>query len=116
MERYGHKKENAFLDVKVKVIYGGGDDILSQYLEFTRVFKEKKAEYGPTREAVIETINQGIDRGILAKYLEEKKDEVIDIMFQLFDDEYIREMTERSIKVTQLPVFDIAQTNKKQGR
>ena len=91
-------EENPFLDVKVRVLYEQGDDIISQYLAFTRIFKENRKEYGPTQEAVLETIRQCIDRGILAKYLTEKRAEVIDIMYHLFDDDFIREMTENSIR------------------
>ena len=41
--------------------------------------------YGKTREAVIETIRICKDRDVLRTYLQERENEVIDIMMALFD-------------------------------
>ena len=45
------------IEVKVKVLYGGkGNDIISQYVNFTKVYNEQVKQYGRSREAVTETI------------------------------------------------------------
>jgi hypothetical protein len=78
------------IDVKVKILYGGTEnDIISQYVAFTKVYNEQIRIHGRTREAVLETIRICKDRNILKKYLESREKEVIDIMMTLFDDEYI---------------------------
>ena len=77
-----------FLNVKVKVLYGNGKgDILTQYAEFTRVFKKYRKLYGSTERAVLETLKECISRGILADYLLSKREEVTGIMMSLFDQE-----------------------------
>ncbi len=45
--------------------------------------------YGNTKQAIPETICIFKDRNILKEYLENKKQEVVDIMMTLFDDEQI---------------------------
>lgn len=77
-----------FLEVKVKVLYGEGkDDIISQYVDFTKVYGEQVKRYGKTRKAVLETIRICRDRNVLRGYLEEREKEVISIMMALFDQE-----------------------------
>ena len=54
------------IDVKVKMIYDGKDnDIISQYVAFTKVYDEQIKLYGRTREAVTNTINICKDRDVL---------------------------------------------------
>lgn len=87
------------VEIKVKVIYGNEPDtILSEYVTFTKIFKEKKALYGKTREAVKETIDECIENNILKDYLVERRKDVMDIMTALFDDDVIQEMYEKSIR------------------
>lgn len=44
--------EEGFLDVKVKMLYGDGeDDIISQYVKFTKIYQEQSGLHGRTREA-----------------------------------------------------------------
>lgn len=75
-----------FLEVQVKVLYGEGkDDIISQYVSFTKVYHEQVKLYGRTRKAVLETIRICKDRNLLKEYLEKREKEVIDIMMGLFD-------------------------------
>ena len=83
-----HWHKNAPIDVRVKVLYGaGGDDIVSQYVRFTRVYKKYRKQHGRTRKAVEKTIEECIQRNILKNYLLSRKKEVITIMMSLFDPE-----------------------------
>ena len=53
---------------------------------------------GQTKEAIIETIRVCKDRNILKEYLENKEQEVVDIMMTLFDDEQVLEAYAEDIK------------------
>ena len=76
-----------FLEVKVRVLYGeqGKKDIISQYVDFTKVYHEQVKQYGRTREAVLETIRVCKNQDVLREYLAEREKEVISIMMALFD-------------------------------
>ncbi len=77
-------------DVKMKMIYAGKDnDIISQYVAFTKVYDEQVKLYGRTREAVTNTINICKDRDVLKEYLSNREKEVADMMMTLFDEEQV---------------------------
>lgn len=77
-----------YLEVNVKVLYGDGKgDIISQYVDFTKVYNEQVRLYGKTREAVLSTIRICQDRNVLKEYLSGREKEVINIMMGLFDQE-----------------------------
>ena len=62
--------EKCAIDVKVKMIYDGkNNDIISQYVTFTKVYDEQVKLYGRTREAVTNTIHICKGRDILKEYL-----------------------------------------------
>ena len=78
------------IEVKVKVIYDGKEnDIISQYVTFTKVYNEQVKLYGRSKEAVTETIRICKDRDILREFLQSRQKEVISIMMTLFDEEKI---------------------------
>jgi hypothetical protein len=78
------------IEVKVKVLYGGkGNDIISQYVNFTKVYNEQVKQYGRSREAVTETIRICKDSDVLREFLAGREKEVISIMMALFDEEKI---------------------------
>jgi hypothetical protein len=78
--------ENIGLDIEVNVIYAGkNNNIIDQYITFTRVYDEQRKKLKTTREAVIETIRICKDKGVLKEYLESRESEVISIMMSLFD-------------------------------
>ncbi len=82
--------EECAIDVKVKMIYDGKDnDIISQYVAFTKVYDEQVKLYGRTREAVTNTINICKDRDVLKEYLSSREKEVVDMMMTLFDEEQV---------------------------
>ena len=85
------KGKECSIEVKVKVIYDGkGNDIISQYVAFTKVYNEQVKRYGRSREAVTETIRICKDRNLLREFLESREKEVVSIMMTLFDEERIR--------------------------
>ena len=78
------------IEVKVEVLYGDkGNDIISQYVAFTKVYNEQVKQYGRSLEAVTETIRICKDRDVLRKFLAGREKEVISIMMALFDEEKI---------------------------
>ena len=80
------------IDVRAKVLYGEGyKDIVSQYVEFSKVYTEQVKKHGYTRDAVLETIRICRDKDVLAEYLRTREREVVSIMMALFDEEYIQE-------------------------
>ena len=95
------------IDVDVKVLYQENEkDIIGQYIIFSKVYNEQRKLYGNTKQAITETINICKDRNILKEYLENKEQEVVDIMMTLFDDEqilkaYIKDVKENTAKETE---------------
>ena len=82
--------EECFLEVRVKVLYGSGkDDIISQYVTFTKVYDEQRRKYGRTRTAILETIRICKDKNVLTEYLLEREKEVEAIMLAMYDEEEI---------------------------
>ena len=72
------------------MIYDGkGNDIISQYVAFTKVYDEQVKLYGRTREAVTNTIHICKDRDVLKEYLSSREKEVVDMMMTLFDEEQV---------------------------
>lgn len=82
--------QNAFLDAKIKVLYGSGEgDIISQYVTFTKVYDEQRKLHGRTRKAVTETIRICKDKNVLREYLEDREKEVENIMLAMYDEKEI---------------------------
>jgi hypothetical protein len=78
--------KEAGLDIEVNVIYADKkNNIIDQYITFTRVYDEQRKKFKTTREAVIETIRICKDKGVLKEYLESRESEVISIMMSLFE-------------------------------
>ena len=87
------------LDVKVKMIYGDNkDDILGQYVLFTKVYDEQRKLYGRTQKAIEETIRICKERNVLKEYLESREGEVVTMMMTLFDHEQIMKNHDASIR------------------
>ena len=78
------------VDAEVKVLYQENEkDIVGQYIIFSKVYNEQRKLYGVTKKAITETIRICKDRNVLKEYLENKEQEVVDMMMTLFDDEQI---------------------------
>ena len=87
------------LDVKVKMIYGDKkDDIIGQYVLFTKVYDEQRRLYGRTRKAIEETIRLCKERNVLKEYLESREGEVVTMMSTLFDYETIMKNHDATIR------------------
>lgn len=87
-EYFGGK--NTDIELKAKIIYGGkGNDILEQYIKFTKVYNGQVKEHGRTKKAVIETIRICKNENLLKEYLESREKEVVGIMMALFDQEEV---------------------------
>ncbi len=114
--------EKIAVDAEVKVLYQENEgNIIGQYIIFCKVYNEQRKKYGQTKKAVTETIHICKNRNVLKEYLENKEQEVVDIMMTLFDDEQIleayaediknseaRETAERMIKMGKLSLEEIA--------
>ncbi len=73
--------EGCPVDVEVKVIYESAKgDILSQYIEFSKIFTEQYKLYGKTQKTIDETLRICRERNILNDYL--KKEGVSTIMYR----------------------------------
>ncbi|MCD7954544.1 MAG: hypothetical protein LUG93_02050 [Lachnospiraceae bacterium] len=90
------KNKVSAVDVKVKMLYGTvdpdkshGEDIIGQYVLFTKVYNEQVRLHGRTKEAVAETIRICMDRDILKEYLASREKEVITMMMDLYDQDRI---------------------------
>ena len=82
--------ESAGIELKARVIYAGkGNDIINQYVKFTKVYNEQVKKHGKNKKAVLETIRICKDKDLLKEYLESKEKEVVDIMMALFDQEEV---------------------------
>lgn len=82
--------KECFLDVRVRVLYGSGkDDIISQYVTFSKVYDEQRKKYGKTRTTILETIRICKDKNVLTDYLLEREKEVEAIMLAMYDEEEI---------------------------
>ena len=92
------KGEKIAVDAEVKVLYQEDEsNIIGQYIIFCKVYNEQRKKHGQTKEAVTETIRICKDRNVLKEYLENKEQEVVDIMMTLFDDEQILEAYAKDI-------------------
>jgi len=89
--------EQAGLDVKVEVLYGDKDDIIGEYVTFTKVYKEQYKIYGRTEETIKETIRICKDKNVLKEFLESREKEVVDMMVTLFDEEQLMKAHDNTV-------------------
>ncbi len=90
--------EKIAVDAEVKVLYQEDENnIIGQYIIFCKVYNKQRKKYGQVKKAVTETIRICKDRNVLKEYLENKEQEVVDIMMTLFDDEQILEAYAKDI-------------------
>lgn len=85
------------IDVTVNMLYGETDDIIGEYVTFTKVYNEQCKIHGRTEQAVRETIRICKDKNVLKEYLESREKEVIDMMVTLFDEEKIMKAHDKTI-------------------
>ncbi len=111
--------KSAGIELKAKVIYAGkGNDIINQYVKFTKVYNEQAKKHGKNKKAVLETIRICKDKDLLKEYLESKEKEVVDIMMALFDQEevfdtYVKsERKEAAREATKKMAIELLKTGK----
>lgn len=78
------------VDVKVKVLDRIDETICGQYIGFCKVFDEQRKIYDNKLECVRETIRICVEKGYLTFYLKDHSKEAVDMMSELFDEEYLR--------------------------
>ena len=82
--------ESSAIEIRVNVITESCEgDILWQYFAFTKVCYDAVKLYGRSHEAAEYVVEHCIDRNILKEYMKECRQEVVDIMGELFDNEKI---------------------------
>lgn len=92
---------DAKLDLTARVIHAENkNDIIGQYIIFCHVLDSQRKIYGFTEKAIENTIKICQNLGVLKKYLESRKKEVMNIMFILFDQDYNTEFYGRKQKIS----------------
>ena len=90
-EYYDNK---APIDLKIKVITNSSkDDILSQYIRFTK----KSNEYREKNKTVKQLLDSCIRENILKDYIKEHYKEVAEVMDVLFNQDWVTEVHEKSV-------------------
>lgn len=79
------KNPSVPIDLVARVIRDESGDIIGQYITFCHVFDDMVRKYGQSRRAAAETIRICRDKGVLAEYLRDREEEVIEAMVMLFD-------------------------------
>ena len=82
--------EHSMVDAEIKVLRGGGNGILSEYVEFTKVGDRLRTEYGSSRDTAEKIVRYCIEKDILREYLIRKRVEVVDMLETLFDEQEAR--------------------------
>lgn len=86
------------IDINMKVLTTGQkNDIIYQYVTFTKVLNEQIAAYGRSERAVIETIRICKNTDILKEYLSQREEEVVDMMCALFDTEALMKVHDNNL-------------------
>ena len=89
------------LDLTVRVLRRKGTgDILDQYIRFCQIQDEARKQYGYTQKAIDETLRLCREEGILTLFLASREKEVKDIMFTLFDQEWVTQVHEKNIAIS----------------
>ncbi|MCM1508104.1 MAG: hypothetical protein NC177_13375 [Ruminococcus flavefaciens] len=78
------------VELKVRVLTEVDMTIHGQYIGFCKVFNEQRKIHKNSIECAKETIRISMEKGYLVSYLQEHEKEVVDMMSELFDEEYQR--------------------------
>lgn len=81
---------DSLVELKVKVLNEVDVTIYGQYIGFCKVFNKQRKIYQDSIMCAKETIRICIEKGYLVSYLHEPEKEVVDMMSELFDEEYQR--------------------------
>lgn len=88
------------IDVRVNVItLNNSSKIMKEYIQFSKIVDKNDKKYGYTKESIIKTIDECIDKNILREYLTEHKKEVYNIMTYSIDHQKLAtEMYKRALR------------------
>lgn len=86
------------IEATVKILRGGDNSIVGQYVEFCKIADEQRALHGLTKQAIQETIHICLERGILTSFLTARQEEVIDVMEMLYSQEEVWELDRQYIR------------------
>ena len=86
---FNKKSELSNLDLKVKVIKQNINDnnILDQYIKFSKAYDYHRKKYENIIEAITTTIDECVEKDILSEYLREHRNEVYTMMTELYNQE-----------------------------
>lgn len=90
--------EPSSIEIKIKMLYGKGDDILCQYVSFTKIFEEQVKLYGYSKKTIKETIRICKNKNILKEYLDRREKEVTDLFDILYDSETISRLHDAQLR------------------
>ena len=86
------------IDLKIKIITESEkNNIVGEYIEFSKVTNRLVKKYGYKKVTAEKIVNECIKKNILTEYLEDRREEVIDIMGILFDQDTVTEFYENEI-------------------
>lgn len=87
------------IDLKINVISTETAETLSgQYIGFCKVFDEQRKIHSNKLECIKEAIRICIEKGYLVPYLKEHESEVVTMMNELFDEEYLRKQYDKYLR------------------
>ena len=86
------------IDLKIKVITESEkNNIVGEYIEFSKITNKLVKKYGYKKVTAEKIVNECIKKNILSEYLVNRREEVIDIMGILFDQDTVTEFYENEI-------------------
>ena len=86
------------IDLKIKVITESEkNNIVGEYIEFSKITNKLVKKYGYKKVTAERIVNECIKKNILTEYLEDRREEVVDIMGILFDQDTVTEFYENEI-------------------
>ena len=86
------------VELTVKILRStGSGDVLDQYIRFCEIQTDQRKQYGYTQQAIDETLRICREEGILTPFLASREKEVKDIMFTLFDQEWVTQVHEKNL-------------------
>lgn len=88
-------EDSTDIELKVRVLSKVDTTISGQYIGFCKVFDEQRKLYQNSIVAAKETYRLCIEMGYLADFMKKHEKEVIDMMSELFDEEFMREQYDR---------------------
>lgn len=87
---------NPDLEVKVRVLSKVDTTLSGQYIGFCKTFDEQRKLHKDGMTVARETYRICIEKGYLSEYMKSHEKEVIDMMYELFDEETMRKQLDKA--------------------